>query len=247
VSFQPLQPAKLLTVLKESDVDFVLIGAMAVTAWSSEIRGNGDVDIMVPVGDEANKARLNKALKKLRAAQLPLEQGGINTTDAEHPTLMFQTRFGKLDILYRPDGSAPYCEIKARAPVRTVAGHAIHVASRDDMVRMKAAGGRERDLDDLALLTEVDKGDPVKVELTMPLRPGVDADEAKDFTFSRVEMFDEDAQVWVTEDGQWLKASAARAAMSAEQVKQWANYLADRLRGRDFLGEGEIEVEVTEP
>jgi hypothetical protein len=115
------------------------------------------------------------------------------------------------------------------------------------MVRMKAAGGRERDLDDLALLTEVDKGDPVKVELTMPLRPGVDADEAKDFTFSRVEMFDEDAQVWVTEDGQWLKASAARAAMSAEQVKQWANYLADRLRGRDFLGEGEIEVEVTEP
>ena len=122
---------------------------MAVTAWSSEIRGTGDVDIMVPVGDEANKARLNKALKKLRAAQLPLEQGGINTTDAEHPTLMFQTRFGKLDILYRPDGSAPYCEIKARAPVRTVAGHAIHVASRDDMVRMKAAGGREREIDDL--------------------------------------------------------------------------------------------------
>jgi len=142
MSLQPLQPGKLLGVLTDSGVEFTVIGALAVNVWSSEIRGTGDIDIMVPAGDDANKAALAKALKKLGATQISLDEGGINQGDAGYPTLMFQTRFGKLDILYRPDGSAPYRDVKARATSRPVAGRTVQVAGRNDMVRMKTAARR---------------------------------------------------------------------------------------------------------
>jgi len=246
MSLQPLQPGKLLGVLTDSGVEFTVIGALAVNVWSSEIRGTGDIDIMVPAGDDANKAALAKALKKLGATQISLDEGGINQGDADHPTLMFQTRFGKLDILYRPDGSAPYRDVKARATSRPVAGRTVQVAGRNDMVRMKTAGGREKDLDDVALMTESEKGDPIQVQLTMKLAEGADLENSTEVVFGRVEMFDEDGEVWVEEDRQ-LKVRARRAGMSPEHITDWARFLADRLLGMEVLQDAEVEVEIAEP
>jgi hypothetical protein len=265
VSFQPLQPRQLLGALTDCGVEFTVIGAtaparrtlgarrsapapmaMAVNVWSSEIRGTGDLDIMVPKGDAANRKALDEALRQLEADRLNLEAGGIDQADAEYPTLMFQTRFGKLDILYRPDGSAPYRHIKARAARRQVAGCTVQVAGRDDMVRMKTACGRERDLADVASMTESEKGDRLQVKLTMKLADGIDAETTTDVVFARVEMFDDDADVWI-EDRRWLKVRARRAGMSAEHIRQWAGFLAERLQGMEILRDAEIDVEVTEP
>jgi hypothetical protein len=61
-----LNPAGLLGTLSACDVDFVVIGALAVGAHS-EVRATGDVDVMVPIGDEANKRALQNALEQLGA------------------------------------------------------------------------------------------------------------------------------------------------------------------------------------
>lgn len=246
MSFQALQPGELLRVLTDAGVEFTIIGALAVNVWSSEIRGTGDVDIMVPAGDDPNKAALAKALKQLDATQLNLEDGGITQGDVEYATLMFQTRFGKLDVLYRPDGSVPYRELKARATRRPVAGRTVQVAGRDDMVRMKTAGGREKDLHDVALMTEAEKGDPVLVLLTMNLAAGTDSNHAIAVTFGRVEMFDEDADVWIEKDGR-LKVRARRAGMMPSHIEDWARFLAERLLGTGILKDAVLDIEIVEP
>jgi hypothetical protein len=62
VTTGPLDPAALLGTLSKSGVDFVVIGAMAVGVHG-EVRSTGDVDIMVPIGDERNERALQAALE----------------------------------------------------------------------------------------------------------------------------------------------------------------------------------------
>jgi hypothetical protein len=62
VSEGPLNPARLLSTLADSEVDFVVIGAMAVGVHA-EVRGTADLDVMVPTGDDRNKQALERALK----------------------------------------------------------------------------------------------------------------------------------------------------------------------------------------
>ena len=76
-----LNPAGLLGTLSACGVDFVVIGALAVGAHS-EVRATGDVDVMVPVGDEANKRALQNALEQLGAVLLSSERGGVDLTRA---------------------------------------------------------------------------------------------------------------------------------------------------------------------
>lgn len=190
MSTGPLNPAALLATLSECRVDFVLIGAIAV-GIHGEVRATGDVDVMVPVDDESNRQALGTALTKLNAERIPMSQGGaVQGSDAAYPTLMFRTRFGRLDVLYRPDGSAPYRAVKERSVTRELGGQPVNVAGKSDLVSMKLAAGRVDDLRDVASMTADEHGEPRRISLDFTLAAGVDPDWAHDLAMSRVSLFD---------------------------------------------------------
>jgi hypothetical protein len=238
----PLDPIALLGALSECEVDFVVIGALAVGVHA-EARSTGDVDVMVPTGDEANRRALEKALKKLNAVRIPAERGGIDPVAGDpYSTVMFGTRYGRLDVLYRPDGSDGYPKVKQRSVTSHIGGHAIKVAGRDDLVRMKLAAGRPDDLNDVASLTAAERGEPQRVSLTMKLEPDVDVEWAAGLAVSRVQYFDRDGRVWASQGR--LKVEATRADLSPGQLREWAQALADRLHGAGVVAGPEVEVEI---
>lgn len=237
-----LDPVALLATLSRSGVDFVVIGAMAVGVHA-EVRSTGDLDIMVPVGDQANRRALEDALRDLDAVRLPAGQGGIDPAAGEpYPTVMFRTRYGKLDVLYRPDGSDAYPNVRRRATQTSIGGETVAVAGKDDLVRMKLAAGRPDDFRDVASLTAADRGRPRRVLASMPLTANVDAEWARDLAAARVRLFDATCRVWTDEDH--LRIEAARADLTDVQIEQWAQALADRLHGAGVLADRRVEVEI---
>lgn len=238
----------MLASLIEHGVDLVVVGALAV-GFHGYVRATGDVDVMVPTGDEANRGRLEAALRALGAERLPaLAGGGLPLPeDDPYPTLQFRTRLGRLDILYRPDGSAPYAKMKARSISTAIGSVTVRIAALDDVIAMKLAAGRSGDLDDVAALTSGARAAPRAtrtVFVALPLAVDADPDWATDLLRSRLLEFDDGAEVWV-EDGR-LSFGATRGDLTEEQLSQWARALAHRLRGAGLLSEAEIEVRVEE-
>ncbi len=244
MTFDPLNPSALLATLSECGVDFVVVGALAVGVHG-DVRGTGDVDVMVPINDRDNKKALETALRKLDADRLPSTRGGVEQgEDAEYPTLMFNTCFGKLDILYRPDGCAPYSKIKQRSLPTSLGGQAVRVAGKDDMVSMKLAAGRPHDLQDVANMTAGEKGRPRQISLTMKLLPDVDRAWARELASARVTLFDPRSHLWLEEG--YLKVEARRSDLTDGQLHQWAQALAERLYGSGLVTDRATDIEISE-
>jgi hypothetical protein len=144
---------------------------------------------------------------------------------------MFSTRHGKLEVLYRPDGSDSYPSVRRRAAQASIGGHPVLIVGRDDLVRMKLAAGRTHDLQDVASLTATDAGGrgERRVRVSMKLAPEVDMEWAIDLVAARVELFDPVSRVDVR-DGS-LTIEATRSDLNEPQIELWASALADRLRG----------------
>jgi len=64
----------------------------------------------------------------------------------------FTTRYGSLDILGTPAGTSGYDELKHAANLMQIADLKVWVASLDDLMAMKRAAGRAKDLDALEVL-----------------------------------------------------------------------------------------------
>ena len=238
-----LNPAGLLSTLSACDVDFVVIGALAVGAHS-EVRATGDVDVMVPIGDEANKRALQDALEQLGAVLLSSERGGVDPAAGDpYPTVMFRTRYGKLDVLYRPDGSDSYPKVKQRSLKTKVNGQRVHVAGKNDLVRMKLAAGRPDDFRDVANLTASEQGVQRRVFISMELAPKVDHVWAHDLTSARVAYFDPSSRVQIADDTH-LQIEARRADLTDQQIKQWAHALADRLEAAGVIANRDIDMQI---
>ncbi len=238
-----LNPAGLLGALSACGVDFVVIGALAVGVHA-EVRATGDVDVMVPIGDGANRRALRDALQQLGAVLLSSEQGGVDpTAGEEYPTVMFSTRYGKLDILYRPDGSDSYPKVKRRSLQTTINGQRVYVAGKDDLIRMKLAAGRTDDLRDVANLTSSEQGVPRLVSVSMVLAPEVDHEWARDMAAERATYFDVSSRVRIAEN-KYLKIEARRSDLTDRQIEQWAHALADRLEAAGVVAGANIDVHV---
>ena len=64
----------------------------------------------------------------------------------------FTTTAGDLDILAAPAGTAGYEDLRDRAPSVDLDGSTVLVASVDDLIRMKSAAGRPKDLVEVEIL-----------------------------------------------------------------------------------------------
>ena len=146
-----LQPLELLRVLREHNVDFLVIGGVAVAAHGY-VRGTEDVDI-IPEPSRANLERLLAALTTLDARQdsgeempVRLDLDGL----AQGGNWFLATRYGRLDLMQAGEGARSYETLREGAIV--IAGTAY--VGLDDLIAMKHAAGRDLDHVDIRALEE---------------------------------------------------------------------------------------------
>jgi hypothetical protein len=148
---RPLRTEAILRALDERQVEFVVIGGVAVQAHGY-LRATGDLDI-VPAPTPLNLSRLSEVLADLdvRADPHALQAA---------PQVALSTRHGRLDLLnFAHVAGAPstFDELRRRALVVDLEGTPVPVAGLDDLVRMKRAAGRPHDLLDIGALTRTDE------------------------------------------------------------------------------------------
>jgi hypothetical protein len=153
----PLDAERILRVLAEHGVDYVLIGGLAVQTHG-HVRTTNDADL-IPAPDPANLGRLAMALRALDARVLNV---GEEDTQVEAKMLpgatiwQFVTRDGGIDVMHEVPGGRPYVELSDRALHVRLGDIDVLVVDLDDLIQMKLARGRPVDLADVAALTDPD-------------------------------------------------------------------------------------------
>lgn len=148
MSRPPFDPRRALAVLAQHEVRFVVIGGLAANALGSPVV-TFDLDICY-ARDPKNLERLAVALNELGAklrgapADLPFLLDAKTLKAGDHFT--FETDAGPLDCLGTPAGSDGYESLSSRAKWHEIAGHSVAVTSLDDLIAMKRAAGRRKDL-----------------------------------------------------------------------------------------------------
>jgi predicted nucleotidyltransferase len=149
----------LLRALRDAQVDFVLIGGLAVIAHG-HIRATLDLDVCY-ARPAMNLRRLASALEpfkpRLRGAppELPFfwdEQtlrNGLNFT--------LTTSLGDIDLLGTVTGLGGYEDIEPASESIELYGHPVKLISLSDLIRTKAATGRAKDLVDLEALRALER------------------------------------------------------------------------------------------
>jgi predicted nucleotidyltransferase len=141
-------PRALLRKLVEGDVDFVVVGGVAATVHGS-VEFTQDLDISYAPNGE-NLDRLGRVLVELGARlrgvtdDVPFVPDGRTLRGTRVLTL--DTPLGLIDLLAQPDGAPVYAHLRERAVREEIAGVPVLVASLDDLIAMKKAAGRPRDL-----------------------------------------------------------------------------------------------------
>jgi predicted nucleotidyltransferase len=143
---------ELLRRLAKAEVDFVVVGGLAVNAWGV-VRGTKDVDIVVDLEPENVKRVAEVAV----AAGGHVQQGqallgtpiSIASALAGGDQVAIETDLGRLDIVHGLDGMLSYEQLRPGAVEAEILGVSVAVCSIDDLKAMKRAAGRTRDLADL--------------------------------------------------------------------------------------------------
>lgn len=148
----PLDAGAILRALADHDVDYVVIGGLAVQTHGHP-RTTQDVDL-VPEPSPANLARLRNALIALGARPVGTAHHGQQSVEIPATgVLELDTDAGGVDVHRDPPGAAPYAALKARA-LKLQLDVTVLVAGRDDLIAMKRASRRPIDRSDLLALTE---------------------------------------------------------------------------------------------
>jgi transcriptional regulator with XRE-family HTH domain len=155
----PLNMELLFTTLARHRVQFVLIGALGATLYGFP-RVTWDADI-TPARDAENLRRLAAALRDLDARVftedvpegLPFDCSPQMLARADIWNLI--TKAGRLDLAFEPAGTQGFPDLAAHAVRFDVYGHTLLVARLEDIIRSKAAAGRPKDRQDVAVMREM--------------------------------------------------------------------------------------------
>jgi len=151
----PLDAERILRALAEHDVEYVLIGGLAVQTHG-HVRTTNDADL-IPAPDPANLGRLAAALRQLEARVLNPGQEAtpIDAKMLPRATIwQFATRDGGIDVMHEVPGGRSYAELSGQSLHVQLGGIDIPVVGLDDLIQMKLARGRPIDLADVAALTD---------------------------------------------------------------------------------------------
>lgn len=141
-------PYRLLWELNDGGVRYVVIGAVAARVLGSPLM-TADLDVCYARDDanhEALAAMLRRVHARLRGAEPGLPFRLDAKTIARDDSFTFQTDFGAFDILGTPSGTSGYEDLVRNAVRTDLDGLTVLVAGIDDLIRMKRAAGRPKDL-----------------------------------------------------------------------------------------------------
>lgn len=147
-------PLRALRTLVSHRVRFVIIGAFAGRLLGSPTVTR-DLDICYdrnPDNLEALAQALRQLNARLRGAppDVPFKLDARTLAAGDHFT--FTTDAGSLDVLGTPAGVAGYGELARAAEALDLDGVRVLVSSIDDLIRMKRASGRPKDLVEVEIL-----------------------------------------------------------------------------------------------
>ena len=147
--------------LVAADVQFVLVGGLAVNAWGY-LRATRDVDF-VPDPDPENLARLNTLLTDLGGK---VDVGGkllagtaISTFLRTGDRTLVATELGQVDVLQGLPQVPPFAALEEKAEDVDLDGLVVRVCSLEHLIEMKRSSERARDREDLAALEAVQEGE----------------------------------------------------------------------------------------
>jgi len=154
VSAEPLRLRLLLERLAAAEINYVLVGGLAVNAWGY-LRATRDIDL-VPDPAAPNLERLDAVLRdlggKVEVGDRLLEGSAIKTFLRTGDRTLVVTDYGRIDVLQGLPQVPPYSSLDQRAQTVEIDGLRVRVCSLDDLLEMKRASGRPRDKDDLEAL-----------------------------------------------------------------------------------------------
>jgi hypothetical protein len=148
-------PLRALRILDREGVRFVMIGGLGARLHGSPSVTN-DLDICYERSDE-NLDRLARALQRLKAhlrgapPDVPFRLDAPTLAAGDHFT--FTTTAGSLDCLGTPSGAPRFPELERNATRYDIDGLTVLVASIDDLIAMKRAAGRPKDLIEVEVLS----------------------------------------------------------------------------------------------
>ena len=149
---------KLLKILLENNIDFVLIGGFAAVVHGSTLVTQ-DLDICTTVS-ESNIHRLRHVLKDLHPWHRMNPK--IKLSFLEHPksidglnNIYLQTDLGILDILSETQPAGDFQTIKTNSIEIPLYGHKCNVISLDDLIKVKEAMNRPKDIQAVIELKKV--------------------------------------------------------------------------------------------
>ena len=141
-------PIRMLNALHDGGVQFVVVGGFAGKLLGSP-SFTTDVNVCY-ARDEPNLEALVKVLSALGARLRGVAEDVPFRLDARSlrngDSFTFTTEAGDLDILGTPTGTRGFDDLVRTANAMEVDGRSIMVTSIDDLIRMKLAAGRSKDL-----------------------------------------------------------------------------------------------------
>lgn len=156
------EPARVFATLDKHGVDYLTIGAWAVIAHGY-VRATADIDFIARL-DRDNIERLANALRELNARLRGVDADKLDIDPTDPLTLgngasfTLDTDAGPVDFLNDVPGAEDFDDMQARAHHAMAGATRVWVVAYEDLIRMKAASGREQDLLDIHALERL-RGD----------------------------------------------------------------------------------------
>ena len=147
-------PLRLLAALHDGGVKFVVVGGFAGNLLGSP-SFTWDLDVCY-ARDQENLEALANVLVSLNARLRGVTEDVPFRVDARSlkagDSFTFSTDGGPFDILGTPAGTEGYDDLARNASPMELDGRPTLVASIDDLIRMKLAAGRDKDLIEVQVL-----------------------------------------------------------------------------------------------
>ena len=151
-------PRSVLRLLNASGVEYIVISGLAINLHGYN-RLTADLDVCYERSRQ-NVARLVEVLRELHASPRGWPEGVPFILDTQTilngDTFTFSTDAGSVDILATPTGSRGYADLARGIEVFDLGeGLRLQVVGLDDLIRLKRAAGRRKDIADVDALEEI--------------------------------------------------------------------------------------------